>query len=84
MSKGKITFRDMELTAICCADKWFKALPLQEQLFVQELASRVANQFTVMHYSGDRRRGLDKFPDAWAAVKNPPLNLGELDNGEEK
>lgn len=80
MSNDKITLHDMEINAICCADRWFEALSLQEQLFVQHLASRVANQFTVMYWSGDRRRGLDKFPEAWATVKNPPLNLGELEN----
>lgn len=80
MSNDKMTLRDMEINAMCNADRWFAALPLQQQLYVQELAGRVANQFSVMIMSGDRRAGIDKFPDAWATVKNPPLNLGELSN----
>lgn len=68
----------MQTNAILESDNWFRKLPLREQIYVQELASRVANQFTVMVYDGDRRRGIDKFPEAWETVKNPPLNLGEL------
>lgn len=62
----------LTLNAICGADRWFESLDIQQQYYVLELASRVANQFTVMWVeNGDRRRGLDKFPEAWATVKNP-------------
>lgn len=78
---------DLIINAIVGSDRWFESLSIQEQYFVMELASRVANQFSVMAYEGDRRRGLDKFPDAWKIVKNPapkePLDQQNT-NEEEK
>ena len=67
------TIDEMQSYAILAADQWFETLGLQEQLFCQELARRVASQMVVMNFDGDRRRGWDQFPDAWEHVKNPPL-----------
>lgn len=69
----------MTLHAICASDFWFEKLPLQEQLYVYALAQRAAAQMVVMNLMGDRRRGLDQFPEAWAHVKNPPLKRIEDD-----
>jgi len=63
----------MMLKAIMEADRWFEQLSPQEQRYVYELGSRAASQVSVMRFDGDRRRGLDVFPEAWAHVKNPPL-----------
>lgn len=61
----------LSMNAICGADKWFRNLSVEDQYYVMELASRVMNQACVMRMQGDRRRGLDIFPEAWAIVKNP-------------
>ena len=67
------TIAEMETEAILEADGWFRKLSLKEQIYVRELASRVSSQCVVMYIDGDRRRGLDVFPEAWVIVKNPPL-----------
>ena len=63
----------MRSDAIFKANEWFNSLSLFEQICCQELAARVASQSVVMFAMGDRRRGLDTFPESWAIVKNPPL-----------
>lgn len=72
MSKQRL-FNDMTSQAIFDADRWFSQLSEYEQIMCYELASRAASQSVVMFAGGDRRRGLDMFPDAWKIVKNPPL-----------
>lgn len=70
---------DMRTNAILEADGWFRSLPLKQQIYVQELASRTMSQGIVMFADGDRRRGLDMFPEAWRIVRNPPLATSEGD-----
>lgn len=67
----KENLENMRTNAISLADQWFNNLSIQEQMNCIELAHRVSSQSVVMRLDGDQRRGLEVFPDAWKAVRNP-------------